>query len=1018
MEETQQPKMEQRPPTEQPQQPTVEKRPPMEPSQKPPVAQRVTQNEEVHGMQMLNISKDHKYSLNEAGLKELLQRDDVKDLPVVVVTVAGAYRMGKSFLLDYFLRYLQAPIEKQQNGEWLGDPDAPLTGFSWRGGSERHTTGMVMWPQPVIANLPSGEKAMVILFDTQGTFDSESTVRDNSTVFALSTLLSSVLIYNLKENIKEDDLQHLQLFTKYGELVKTKNDKAFQMLEFLVRDYPFPYEHKFGQTGGQDLLDLRLQVVTDMAEEKRTLREHIRSSFETVTAFLLPHPGFAVTRRGYQGNHGALDDEFKDNLKQLAASLFAPENLRLKKIGGQTVKAGELITYIKTYVDIFDSDVLPKPMDIVKATTEAGLLLAMREAGEMYEAQMEKECGMNEPSLPVQQVYRFHKDAMKSALETFIAKKKLGTEKDIEPYLAKLHQELENKLKNYLTLNQSKVQKAVVDANKEYKKVIQTTTNGNPLCLHPIDVEDLHNEAATAARRLFDSRRKQIPQMRDEERTRFLQDIEERLNDLKQDNTRSNKLFMSESLLNYNSVVDSLLTKNPPLSDDSFESRHEDEKMKAIANFTGHRNKDSDQPNDSFKSALIEKIEAHFLSLKNINRSKHRKAMHAAIVYYSTTMDIFWDPDEECLHPSDLKKKHKEVKAQAMKLFQDDSGGAEDIESMTLSQNMELRYREIKELNDNANEMAITIAYRKYKSMMDENCSPNASWLLIVPIIIHYAKKWGYHEEARKAAMDVFFSRRKDTYNSDYDRFKEKLVEKLDDAYKITALKTRLVIVPGNENRACVNFNITRNYAKGKDKGRDKKNKGKVEINPALLSELVPVDKLKERCSNAIEKMKEDFAKNLSLRSTTGSIETLPVKFEGKEYELQELAQIVRKNPKTIVINFSSFPQVIPDALKAIQSSGLNLNPQQDGTTLFVPVPKVTKEHREALAKNAKAMYIKCRDAIKEVQNDYIKKVKRQTGVSEDTIFSVIQQINMMGEQFQNEAKGIFETKHNDLVGK
>lgn len=47
--------------------------------------------------------------------------------------------------------------------------------------------------------------------DTQGTFDSESTVKDNATVFAFSTMLSSVQIYNLSQNIEEDDLQHLQV---------------------------------------------------------------------------------------------------------------------------------------------------------------------------------------------------------------------------------------------------------------------------------------------------------------------------------------------------------------------------------------------------------------------------------------------------------------------------------------------------------------------------------------------------------------------------------------------------------------------------------------------------------------------------------------------------------------------------------------------------------------------------------------------------------------------------------------
>jgi len=47
--------------------------------------------------------------------------------------------------------------------------------------------------------------------DTQGAFDSMSTVKDCATVFALSTLLSSVQVYNLMTNVQEDDLQHLQV---------------------------------------------------------------------------------------------------------------------------------------------------------------------------------------------------------------------------------------------------------------------------------------------------------------------------------------------------------------------------------------------------------------------------------------------------------------------------------------------------------------------------------------------------------------------------------------------------------------------------------------------------------------------------------------------------------------------------------------------------------------------------------------------------------------------------------------
>lgn len=64
------------------------------------------------------------------------------------------------------------------------------------------------------------------------------------------------------------------------------------------------------------------------------------------------------------------------------------------------------------------------------------------------------------------------------------------------------------------------------------------------------------------------------------------------------------------------------------------------------------------------------------------------------------------------------------------------------------------------------------------------------------------------------------------------------------------------------------------------------------------------------------------------------------VNLDGKDHTLQELAQIVRKNPKTIILNMSVFPQAIPVVLKALQKSGMNLNPQQDGTTIYIPVPK------------------------------------------------------------------------------
>ena len=53
---------------------------------------------------------DHSFALNEEVLERVLLQNHCKDKYVSVVSVAGAFRKGKSFLLDFFIRYLRAQV--------------------------------------------------------------------------------------------------------------------------------------------------------------------------------------------------------------------------------------------------------------------------------------------------------------------------------------------------------------------------------------------------------------------------------------------------------------------------------------------------------------------------------------------------------------------------------------------------------------------------------------------------------------------------------------------------------------------------------------------------------------------------------------------------------------------------------------------------------------------------------------------------------------------------------------------
>ncbi|RHY26857.1 hypothetical protein DYB32_007280 [Aphanomyces invadans] len=155
-------------------------------------------------------------------------------MKVAIISVVGAFRTGKSFVLDLFLRYLKYtsshPAPEVTSREWAlacgphleGNSNFETTngeaGFSWRAGRKRNTTGIWMWSEPFIRKSSLGEDIAVFLIDTQGMFDSETSQMLTASIFGLSTLFSSYQIYNVDKRVQEDNLQHLALFTEYGRM--------------------------------------------------------------------------------------------------------------------------------------------------------------------------------------------------------------------------------------------------------------------------------------------------------------------------------------------------------------------------------------------------------------------------------------------------------------------------------------------------------------------------------------------------------------------------------------------------------------------------------------------------------------------------------------------------------------------------------------------------------------------------------------------------------------------------------
>jgi atlastin len=212
---------------------------------------------------------------------------------------------------------------------------------------------------------------------------------------------------------------NFQLFTEYGRLALADTGKQpFQRLQFLVRDWSYPYEAPYGADGGNIVLQRRLEVSDKQHPELQSLRKHIKSCFTEIGCFLMPYPGTTVaTNPKFDGRLAEIEPEFKEQLNHLVVMLLHPDNLIPKQIYGRKVKARDLIQYFKSYISIYKSNALPKPTSILMATAKANNLTAAAAAKDIYIHGMDAICGGNQPYIETNDLDTAHKLIRDAAIQ-------------------------------------------------------------------------------------------------------------------------------------------------------------------------------------------------------------------------------------------------------------------------------------------------------------------------------------------------------------------------------------------------------------------------------------------------------------------------------------------------------------------------------------------------------------------------------------------------------------------------
>ena len=361
----------------------------------------------------------------------------IKDRKIIVITVCGLYRTGKSYLLNLISgRIGPSPTASVQ----------PL--FKTSGSVNACTSGIWIWGSSCLAASPSNEP-VYILVDCEGSGNTANTRDHDSRLFAIAMLMSSYFLYNSKGVIDETSLSSLTLVTSLASSVvqnaSTLSQKNKPKFMWVLRDFVLALEDLRGaQISPSEYLENTLKS----KPYKKTLLQ-LFSTLDCMT-LVTPMTDELKLQKLTDVAWPELRPEFRDQILSLRSKLFRDAKSKKSVADGKEMTSAEFLKVVETTVSVINSNEIPKIETIWKLVQVGETERVVAQLAAEYEARLDS------VHLPINSV---DLDALLSQRKKEALKKFKTVVGDNQPAI-----------KDELVFNMIAVNKKLVDANETKTK--------------------------------------------------------------------------------------------------------------------------------------------------------------------------------------------------------------------------------------------------------------------------------------------------------------------------------------------------------------------------------------------------------------------------------------------------------------------------------------------------------------------------------------------------------------------
>ncbi len=178
------------------------------------------------------------------------------------------------------------------------------------------------------------------------------------------------------------------------------------------------------------------------------------------------------------------------------------------------------------------------------------------------------------------------------------------------------------------------------------------------------------------------------------------------------------------------------------------------------------------------------------------------------------------------------------------------------------------------------------------------------------------------------------------------------------------------------------------------------------------------VDDARQRMHGSVEAVRRDLAGMRTGRAAVSMLDGIRVDYYGTPTPLNQLGNLSVPEPTLIAIQPWD-PSVLPAIEKAIRTSDLDLNPQNDGKIVRIPVPALTEERRKTLVKHAHKVAEEGRVAVRNVRrdaNEHLKKLLKEHELSQDDEKHAIAEVQKLTDQHVDQIGELLKRKEAEIL--